>query len=681
MTRTLFILFFLFLALWAVLWMGHLPYYLDTILYVYPDRFENFRSFQQGFLPLWDPYLGCGTPHLANWQSACLYPFFWVFQWTGVYDWLMMVILFHCALAFTGAYLWLRSQKADPLWSVLGALSFALSGHLIRCWTNLPFLATAAWSPWVFWGFQRALASPRRWNWVLAGLFLALQVLAGYPFFSLYTVILLLVWFWYQKPGKLAWPPFALTLGVSAMLTSPQWLPFLDFLGYSHHDLWREYPYYEKPLEYLTLLKPDLLGMPGASNYQGSFANANFNLYIGLFPLGALLMNLFHFRWSRFFTVGAVFWLFWMAGRHFFLWYLLPQGFLEWIEPTKSAGMFVFCAVTSAAVGLSSLPPVKWAGKIRLLLLGGVALLWCLDLFLVPFLLLKPMRDPYRNPAIQENVASLKNLAGTGRFLSLHTSAELTFTGGDMLDRSYQAQVGLGLADANKVWGIRSADQYLYQRVEGSENLLKYFNKGFPYKGDLLSVAGVRLFLLPANLPSANYQPAGTWMNDIYTVNKKASPDMRWVPGAEQLPDRAFILNRLSQEKSGWEKTVLLESSGNTSLVPSKRRWFGPVALGRESDSRAAGLVSCPSTGYLVFNEIYCPGWKAWVDGNPASILRAYGLFMTVPIPTPGDHLVVFRYEPTAFRLGLFLPLAFFVMVFAGLGIKSKTLLTTDEHG
>ncbi|HJT25555.1 MAG TPA: hypothetical protein VJ873_13355, partial [bacterium] len=187
-------IYLFFLVAWAFVWRGHLPCYIDASLYAYPDHWVNLEAFRKGLLPLWDPFIACGTPHAANWQSACFYPPFWLFNLTGLSNAFMPMAVVHAGLAFVGCTLWLRRLKVAPLWCALGALSFAGSAHLTRCWANLPFIATAAWIPWVFWAFHRALERGGR-NWSLAGLFLSLQVFAGYPFFTFYTVVFLVAWF------------------------------------------------------------------------------------------------------------------------------------------------------------------------------------------------------------------------------------------------------------------------------------------------------------------------------------------------------------------------------------------------------------------------------------------------------------------------------------------------------
>ena len=55
----------------------------DGIAQYYPWRFFAAESIRDGVLPLWNPHQFCGTPLLANGQSAVLYPLnavFWVLR-------------------------------------------------------------------------------------------------------------------------------------------------------------------------------------------------------------------------------------------------------------------------------------------------------------------------------------------------------------------------------------------------------------------------------------------------------------------------------------------------------------------------------------------------------------------------------------------------------------------------
>lgn len=674
-------LYLALLGTWLFLWQGRLPHHIDATLYAYPDHWINLEAFRKGLLPLWNPYVACGTPHAANWQSACFYPPFWLFNWAGLADWFMRMAVAHAGLAFAGCYLWLRRQKAGPLACTLGALSFAGSAHLTLCWVNLPFIATAAWIPWIFWAFHRALEKPAFQNWFWAGSFLALQVLAGYPFFTFYTVLLLLVWFYLQKPQAPIQKRLWITLLAAASATCLQWLPFLDMLTWSKPGTWGEYPYFDRPLDYLTLFKPDFLGLLGSASYQGLFANGIFNLYFGLVPLGLLVLSVLLARRLKntFWIFAALAWLLWMAGPHFPLWRWLPLGLLQWLEPSKAVGLFLFCAVTTTALSFQSFLGTKPSFPFKTAMVVLVSLIWALDLFRLPFQLLHPIDDPYRQPGFSEAANKIKKTLAEGRLLSLRSTDERAFTGSLPEALEYQAKHAMETyqTNSNAVWGLRSADRYLFLQVDGSENLVRYYNKGFPYKGDLLAVAGVRVFLLPQPLPKPKYTVVEKVGNNYLNVDPLASPDLRWVGGSVLFPNRPSLLEVLAKPGKEWRQKVYLEGYTESDLVqlpPVSRTipCFPTKDWVRPSAGQIADLVEAPSSGYLVFNESYAPGWHVWVDEMPQPILRAYGLFMAAAVPA-GGHMVEFRYEPASFRLGLFITLLCLAAVMGSLRIKRKT--------
>jgi uncharacterized membrane protein YfhO len=57
-------------------------------------------------------------------------------------------------------------------------------------------------------------------------------------------------------------------------------------------------------------------------------------------------------------------------------------------------------------------------------------------------------------------------------------------------------------------------------------------------------------------------------------------------------------------------------------------------------------------SGYLVLSEAFFPGWRAYVDGVEAPVLRANYVFRAVPLPE-GARQVTFSYQPASWRLGL----------------------------
>lgn len=66
---------------------------------------------------------------------------------------------------------------------------------------------------------------------------------------------------------------------------------------------------------------------------------------------------------------------------------------------------------------------------------------------------------------------------------------------------------------------------------------------------------------------------------------------------------------------------------------------------------RVEVAVSLPSPGYLVLSDTFYPGWRVWVDGQEAEVLRANYLFRGVSVPA-GAHTVQFRYLPASLQQG-----------------------------
>jgi len=75
--------------------------------------------------------------------------------------------------------------------------------------------------------------------------------------------------------------------------------------------------------------------------------------------------------------------------------------------------------------------------------------------------------------------------------------------------------------------------------------------------------------------------------------------------------------------------------------------------------SESAWKVATGAAGYLVTTDAWYPGWRAYVDGQPATLQRANLAFRAVQVPA-GQHTVTFRYEPVSVRAG------FVVTVLAG---------------
>jgi hypothetical protein len=80
------------------------------------------------------------------------------------------------------------------------------------------------------------------------------------------------------------------------------------------------------------------------------------------------------------------------------------------------------------------------------------------------------------------------------------------------------------------------------------------------------------------------------------------------------------------------------------------------VAIVRAAPERVEITTRSTGAGLLVLADAYYPGWRATVDGAPASIYPADVAFRGVPVPA-GEHRVVFTYRSTPLRAGAILSL------------------------
>ena len=86
--------------------------------------------------------------------------------------------------------------------------------------------------------------------------------------------------------------------------------------------------------------------------------------------------------------------------------------------------------------------------------------------------------------------------------------------------------------------------------------------------------------------------------------------------------------------------------------ITQKERFEGSAKIVRYENQTVTIHASVNDFGILVLADSYYPGWKAYVDGRVTRILKANYFFRAVVLAA-GEHVVEFRYEPLAFKIGL----------------------------
>jgi hypothetical protein len=135
-------------------------------------------------------------------------------------------------------------------------------------------------------------------------------------------------------------------------------------------------------------------------------------------------------------------------------------------------------------------------------------------------------------------------------------------------------------------------------------------------------------------------------------------PRAYFVASAKRADSHDAALQELTNPKFAFEETIVLEAPVTEQAAASGA---GTVRVIDYRSDVVRCDVHAQRAGYLTLLDSYYPGWRAYVDGKPAPILRANYAFRAVEVPQ-GNHRVEFRYRPTSF--------------YAGAAISSATLLT-----
>lgn len=159
--------------------------------------------------------------------------------------------------------------------------------------------------------------------------------------------------------------------------------------------------------------------------------------------------------------------------------------------------------------------------------------------------------------------------------------------------------------------------------------------------------------------------PRGAPMDTAkFQVAFDGDPDLVVYRNTQALP-RAFLVNRAipAEGEAAWS---LIHGPG---FDPARQIVVegGPALEGTAAEVGRAQVVAylpdrlevqveAAEAAYLFLSEVFYPGWRATVDGEPAPVYRANALFRAVLVPA-GEHRVVLTFSPRPWQVGLGLSL------------------------
>jgi len=298
---------------WPLIFGGKVLYWGTPLLQFYPWRKLAVDMIQSGHVPLWNHYLGNGTPLAANLQSAVFYPLNLIYLVAPVERAMGYSAVLHVILAGLFMYLYGRTIKLSRFASLVAALSYMFSGFLISRLGFLSMTSATLWLPLLFCLAERLVSKRCPSSVLLLGLAIGLQLLAGHAqlwYYGLWAVAAYVIargwqlckmqqgtWETHGRSRVLclassvarAWLLLALAALVGLGVAAVQLLPTAELALLSQRQRGAEYEfamtYSFWPWRLITLFAPDFFGNPARGDYWG-YANYWEDCgYIGVLPL------------------------------------------------------------------------------------------------------------------------------------------------------------------------------------------------------------------------------------------------------------------------------------------------------------------------------------------------------------------------------------------------------------
>jgi hypothetical protein len=699
----------------------------------FSGQFVAFGAYQYqrlaaGEVPLWNPYNNGGLPFLADTQAAVFYPPRLATiglskpagGWT--YHALELEMVAHVLLYSLLMYVLVRRMTIGKVGSITGGLVAAVIASYGGFLTSYPplqlaLLEAGIWLPLVILGIYEATRSEKiRWAWlVLSGFALGLSWMAGHPQSSYFLTYLLIAFLAYRAYLKqYIWTNVLIGIilvgVIAAGMAAVQLLPGLEYLlrtsraGFGFDNKGNGFPF----RDIIQFIFPNV-----TSQWSP--------LYVGIPGLVLAIIAV----WRR--LPGALFWgivvlialvLSFGANSPFFalLYNILPG--MRFFRGQERAAFLVANSLAILA-GLGAAQLANWNSEqwpiatrnIRRTLIalvglcsGAVVLVFnewinnnellnnsfntvifsaatsALTLGLLWLMMKNPQISMYRWLLVSLIVFELftVNMDTETNYDSVPPSQQLSFTPPPLI-----AQALANTDIPFRVDGYRSLhDNYgsLYQvaDIRGISPLFLDSTHAIIQDGGLINPTAWELFAVRYVYTDWDTLPVpseiiGTGEDRYGAVNLHQLSDPRpfavMLYAAVEADNDTAARNILADTNFNPRRTIILADSANIEL-PNEAPEEPSVTIIDFKPESFTIQVTTPTDGILsVANPDY-PGWTATIDGEPATIIRAYGALQAVAVQS-GEHDAVFVFEPLSYRIGALIS----ILTWGSLGILGCVFL------
>lgn len=380
----------------------------DTSHGYFPRLVYTANALRAGHMPLWNPLVSLGGPHIGDPAALALYPPAWILflllPAPVAYDYL---ILFHLALAALFMFLYMRRIGVGACGAIFSALLLPFSGWMLTHYEHINVFIGALYLPLLFWIVECAFQKTT-WRWfVVSACALGFYFLGAHAQMPLFASVGLLLyafgralvarrsgWSWKNIAWSLALLAALGILGVG--LAAIQLLPTAQAVALSNRsggvgaDVALGYSL--PPEQIFTLFAPYLFGSPTGVAYWGRGAFREMTTYIGILPLAFAVVGIFRVRKNTFaFLLALIALVAWVLamGRFTPLYGALASLplFNSVRYPPRFLFLVSFALVALAGIGLERVLKARTSSRVvsAALVVGGilVALLVILNLLFI----------------------------------------------------------------------------------------------------------------------------------------------------------------------------------------------------------------------------------------------------------------------------------------------------------
>ncbi len=660
----------------------------DLLRFFYPGYTFTLSQLKNFELPLWNPYIFSGNPHLANFQSAVFYPLTWLGSWP-------VLIIIPPFLAFLFCYLYLKALNLSTTSCLFGAFAFGFSGFMIT-WSQeaVAVAHSAIWLPLIFYGLEKK-------SLVVTVLAMTMSILAGYLQITFYIFALAFFYSFYRKNLWLFSLSWLYSLGLSAIQLIPSFEAFRESVRPVVKIEGVFTNFLLSPLQLIKTVAPDITGHPGSYNYFGTGSYNETILYIGLIPL---IFAIFGYLKSKFFAIAAVSAFILTSNLPLVKNLLMGLPLISTFQPSRILVLTTFCLSVLAAYGLNNyskrikfIPPILILVLIVSIIYLKLYLILPRDFlvafkntvlpfgFLVTFFVLTFIKSKrlflvlifiltifgqyyfftkYLNLGEKEFLYPnhfvfsylQKTQKNFERFVAMdepifgNYATQMQVYSPEGFDPIFSKRYGQLAAAAKNAPGLQRIEVTLSEPIAtNSARVKKLFN--------LLGVKNV--------LRYQNNQ----WQT---TLNEDAFPRTFLVDNYIVEPDPQKILDKIYDPNFDLSITVILEEPylGSYPVLQDDTPQNKAEIVSYEPQ-KVVITTRSDSSKLLFLSDNYYPGWKAYVDDTETKIYRANFSFRAVSVPA-GTHSIKFIYDPLSLKIGAIITLvAICFLIFFGIRSRS----------